>query len=88
MDLDPPEWPPRKRAVSNEAGRRMAVNAAVNRAPRRPPSRVRTILAPRLWLPPNTGADPRICITLRDAMFVVEKERGMVGGGGAARGWT
>ncbi|KAJ7710193.1 hypothetical protein B0H14DRAFT_3641064 [Mycena olivaceomarginata] len=32
MDLDPPEWPPRKRAVSDEAERRMAVNAAVNRA--------------------------------------------------------
>ncbi|KAJ7211347.1 transcription initiation factor TFIID component TAF4 family-domain-containing protein [Mycena pura] len=33
-------------------------------------------------------ADQRLPITVRDAMFVVEKERGHGGGRGAARGWT
>ncbi|KAJ7449261.1 transcription initiation factor TFIID component TAF4 family-domain-containing protein [Mycena latifolia] len=37
-------------------------------------------------LPPD--ADPRMPITIRDAMFAVEKERGHGGGRGAARGWT
>ncbi|KAJ7720283.1 transcription initiation factor TFIID component TAF4 family-domain-containing protein [Mycena maculata] len=37
-------------------------------------------------LPPD--ADQRMRITIRDAMFVVEKERGHGGGRGAARGWT
>lgn len=32
--------------------------------------------------------DTRMAITLRDAMFVVEKERGHGGGRGAARGWV
>ncbi|KAG7447772.1 uncharacterized protein BT62DRAFT_993377 [Guyanagaster necrorhizus] len=32
--------------------------------------------------------DTRTTITLRDAMFVIEKERGHGGGRGAARGWT
>lgn len=32
--------------------------------------------------------DPRTAVTLRDAMFVVEKERGHGGGRGAARGWV
>ncbi|KAJ7078486.1 transcription initiation factor TFIID component TAF4 [Mycena epipterygia] len=37
-------------------------------------------------LPPD--ADQRMPITIRDAMFVIEKERGHGGGRGAARGWT
>ena len=32
--------------------------------------------------------DTRTTITIRDAMFVIEKERGHGGGRGAARGWT
>jgi hypothetical protein len=32
--------------------------------------------------------DPRRLITLRDAMFVIEKERGHGGGRGSAQGWT
>jgi hypothetical protein len=32
--------------------------------------------------------DNRLAITLRDAMFVLEKERGHGGGRGAARGWV
>ncbi|KAI0650890.1 transcription initiation factor TFIID component TAF4 [Trametes meyenii] len=32
--------------------------------------------------------DGRLAVTLRDAMFVVENERGHGGGRGAARGWT
>lgn len=32
--------------------------------------------------------DDRTVVTLRDAMFVVEKEKGHGGGRGAARGWT
>ena len=38
--------------------------------------------------PAPTEDDTRLAITLRDAMFVVEKERGHGGGRGAARGWT
>ncbi|KAH6912478.1 hypothetical protein BKA70DRAFT_1397638 [Coprinopsis sp. MPI-PUGE-AT-0042] len=35
------------------------------------------------------GEDPnKVTLTLRDAMFVVEKERGHGGGRGSARGWT
>ncbi|KAJ7510272.1 transcription initiation factor TFIID component TAF4 [Mycena galericulata] len=37
-------------------------------------------------LPPD--ADQRMSITIRDAMFAVEKERGHGGGRGAARGWS
>lgn len=37
---------------------------------------------------PTQEEDTRMPITLRDAMFVVEKERGHGGGRGAARGWT
>jgi hypothetical protein len=116
MDLDPPERPPRKRAVSDEAGHRMAVNAAANRAagtgrkyawltvgarPQQqhqpggfgvdapPPPKPRPYKSGTPPpLPPDAGADPRMRITLRDAMFVVEKERGHGGGRGAARGWT
>lgn len=33
-------------------------------------------------------ADTRTAITLRDAMFVIEKEKGHGGGRGAARGWV
>ena len=32
--------------------------------------------------------DPRRPITMRDALFVIEKEKGHGGGRGAARGWT
>lgn len=32
--------------------------------------------------------DTRLAITMRDAMFVIEKERGHGGGRGAARGWV
>jgi hypothetical protein len=32
--------------------------------------------------------DTRLAITMRDAMFVIEKERGHGGGKGAARGWV
>lgn len=32
--------------------------------------------------------DPRRAITMRDAMFVIEKERGHGGGRGSARGWV
>jgi len=40
--------------------------------------------------PPQTKVeeDTRMAITLRDAMFVIEKERGHGGGRGAARGWV
>jgi len=37
-------------------------------------------------LPPD--ADRRTPITIRDAMFAIEKERGHGGGRGAARGWS
>ncbi|KAI0321989.1 transcription initiation factor TFIID component TAF4 family-domain-containing protein [Amylostereum chailletii] len=37
--------------------------------------------------PPQPG-DSRQLVTLRDALFVVERERGHGGGRGAARGWT
>ncbi|KAJ7717960.1 hypothetical protein B0H16DRAFT_1678194 [Mycena metata] len=37
------------------------------------------------WAP---DADTRMRVTLRDAMFVIEKERGHGGGRGAARGWS
>ncbi|KAJ7694790.1 transcription initiation factor TFIID component TAF4 [Mycena rosella] len=47
---------------------------ATKRAPTPPP------------LPPD--ADQRMPISIRDAMFAVEKERGHGGGRGAARGWT
>ena len=42
-------------------------------------------------LTPNPTAaeeDTRVSVTMRDAMFVVEKERGHGGGRGAARGWV
>ncbi|KAJ3744366.1 transcription initiation factor TFIID component TAF4 family-domain-containing protein [Lentinula detonsa] len=34
------------------------------------------------------GEDTRTAITMRDAMFVIEKEKGHGGGRGAAKGWT
>jgi len=37
---------------------------------------------------PQREEDTRRAITLRDAMFVIEKEKGHGGGRGAARGWT
>jgi hypothetical protein len=38
---------------------------------------------------PQTGEDDdRMLITMRDAMFAVEKERGHGGGRGSARGWS
>ncbi|TFK29047.1 hypothetical protein FA15DRAFT_664711 [Coprinopsis marcescibilis] len=36
----------------------------------------------------ETEDNGRVVVTLRDAMFVVEKERGHGGGRGSARGWT
>ncbi|KAJ6460972.1 transcription initiation factor TFIID component TAF4 family-domain-containing protein [Mycena sanguinolenta] len=108
MDVDRPR--PRKRAVSEEAGRKMT-NAAANRAagitgkyawltsgnvprlnstgatlPPRPYKPSNAVTANPPPLPPD--ADPRMRITFRDAMFVIEKERGHGGGRGAARGWT
>ncbi|KAF9030447.1 hypothetical protein BDZ89DRAFT_1132368 [Hymenopellis radicata] len=38
--------------------------------------------------PAPVEQDTRLPVTLRDAMFVVEKERGHGGGRGAARGWV
>ena len=38
--------------------------------------------------PPPQEEDTRLAITMRDAMFVIEKERGHGGGKGAARGWV
>ncbi|KAF8329917.1 transcription initiation factor TFIID component TAF4 family-domain-containing protein [Amanita rubescens] len=38
--------------------------------------------------PPPQEEDNRLAITMRDAMFVIEKERGHGGGKGAARGWV
>jgi len=38
--------------------------------------------------PPPQEEDTRLAITMRDAMFVIEKERGHGGGRGAARGWV
>ncbi|KAJ7242942.1 transcription initiation factor TFIID component TAF4 family-domain-containing protein [Mycena rebaudengoi] len=38
--------------------------------------------------PPLANADQRMPITIRDAMFIVEKERGHGGGRGSAKGWT
>lgn len=35
-----------------------------------------------------TEDDTRASVTMRDAMFVIEKERGHGGGRGAARGWV
>ncbi|CAA7259454.1 unnamed protein product [Cyclocybe aegerita] len=35
-----------------------------------------------------TDEDSRTVVTMRDAMFVIEKERGHGGGRGAARGWS
>lgn len=37
---------------------------------------------------PTRPEDSKRVVTLRDALFVVEKERGHGGGRGAARGWT
>ncbi|KAI0092102.1 transcription initiation factor TFIID component TAF4 family-domain-containing protein [Irpex rosettiformis] len=37
---------------------------------------------------PGKEDDKRRAITIRDAMFVIEKERGHGGGKGSARGWT
>jgi hypothetical protein len=38
---------------------------------------------------PQTGEDDdRLAVTMRDAMFVIEKEKGHGGGRGAARGWS
>lgn len=37
---------------------------------------------------PAAEEDPRRTVTMRDALFVVEKERGHGGGRGAARGWV
>ena len=36
----------------------------------------------------STEEDTRTSVTMRDAMFVIEKERGHGGGRGAARGWV
>lgn len=36
----------------------------------------------------NAEEDTRTTVTIRDAMFVIEKERGHGGGRGAARGWV
>ena len=36
----------------------------------------------------STEEDTRASVTMRDAMFVIEKERGHGGGRGAARGWV
>ncbi|KAF8634624.1 hypothetical protein AX15_000801 [Amanita polypyramis BW_CC] len=38
--------------------------------------------------PPLQEEDTQLAITMRDAMFVIEKERGHGGGKGAARGWV
>jgi hypothetical protein len=37
---------------------------------------------------PQTLEDPRRAVTMRDAMFVIEKEKGHGGGRGSARGWV
>ncbi|KAJ8585890.1 hypothetical protein M405DRAFT_853520 [Rhizopogon salebrosus TDB-379] len=38
---------------------------------------------------PQTGEDDnRLAVTMRDAMFIIEKEKGHGGGRGAARGWS
>jgi hypothetical protein len=37
---------------------------------------------------PTVEEDTRTAVTMRDAMFVIEKERGHGGGRGAARGWV
>ncbi|KAF7968243.1 hypothetical protein HWV62_31579 [Athelia sp. TMB] len=50
----------------------------------------RPYLATKKSFGPTTTAgesDTRLPVTLRDAMFVIEKERGHGGGRGAARGW-
>jgi hypothetical protein len=39
-------------------------------------------------VPTSVEEDTRTAVTLRDAIFVVEKERGHGGGRGAARGWV
>ncbi|KAK2463740.1 hypothetical protein APHAL10511_004233 [Amanita phalloides] len=39
-------------------------------------------------VPPLQEDDTRLAITMRDAMFVIGKERGHGGGRGAARGWV
>ncbi|KAJ7248241.1 transcription initiation factor TFIID component TAF4 [Mycena haematopus] len=111
MDVDSGARPrPRKRAVSEEVGRKMT-NAAANHAagitgkyawltsasgPR--PNSTGATLPPRPYKPSNAvtanppplppDVDQRMRITLRDSMFVIEKERGHGGGRGAARGWT
>ncbi|KAJ6551689.1 transcription initiation factor TFIID component TAF4 [Mycena capillaripes] len=90
----------KKKAVSEEVGRKMA-NAAANRAagivgkyawltsgsgPRpKPVSQAGAAPPPR---PYKSSKRARMPITIRDAMFVIEKERGHGGGRGAARGWT
>ena len=38
--------------------------------------------------PVTKEEDSRRVVTLRDALFVIEKERGHGGGRGSARGWT
>ncbi|KAJ6617526.1 transcription initiation factor TFIID component TAF4 family-domain-containing protein [Mycena sp. CBHHK59/15] len=43
---------------------------------------------PAPGLPPPPDVDSWMPITIRDAMFVVEKERGHGGGRGSAKGWT
>jgi len=43
---------------------------------------------PKQSQPSQDEADTRLAITMRDAMFVIEKERGHGAGRGSARGWA
>ncbi|KAF7368899.1 Transcription initiation factor TFIID subunit 4 [Mycena venus] len=74
---------PRLRPVGAAAAAPPAEGATPPPRPYKPSNAVTAVPPP---LPPD--ADHRTAITIRDAMFVIEKERGHGGGRGAARGWT
>ncbi|KAJ7025590.1 hypothetical protein C8F04DRAFT_1400530 [Mycena alexandri] len=77
-----------RQAMDNSLGRGQD---GENVPPPPPPPRVRAYPSTQMeektmrWAP---DADTRMRVTLRDAMFVIEKERGHGGGRGAARGWS
>jgi len=74
-------------AVSTSAATAAAAAAAASSSWARPyvPTKKSSSAVPTQTF---TEEDTRTSVTMRDAMFVVEKERGHGGGRGAARGWV
>jgi Transcription initiation factor TFIID component TAF4 family len=73
-------------AASSSSSTAAAAAAAASSSWARPyvPTKKSSSLAPTQTA---TEDDTRASVTMRDAMFVIEKERGHGGGRGAARGW-